>query len=112
MTTRSSALYESGRAVADANGTATVQLRSGIFGEWWRITGSTMNGNSALEPTAKVYRGFVSDSCVIGTSGSGNLDNANGNDFIPPNEAVICQWIGATPGAQFTFTITGERGRG
>lgn len=110
--TASLPLYESGRAVAGANGIATVELRSAISGEWWRIRGSAISGNSVLEPSAKVYRGFVTESSIIGTSGSGNLDNANGDDYIPPNEAVICQWTGATPGAQFTFTITGERGRG
>jgi hypothetical protein len=105
-------LYESGRATADANGVATVTLRASRWGEWWRIKGSTVNGNSVLEPQAKVYRGFVSDSAIIGGSNSANLDTATGDDYIPPNESVICQWTGATPGAQFTFTITGERGVG
>lgn len=105
-------LYESGRATADANGVATVTLRSSIWGEWWRIKSASISGNSALEPQAKVYRGFVADSNIIGGSNSANLDSASGDDFIPQNESVVCQWTGATPGAQFTFTITGERGRG
>lgn len=104
-------LYESGRATADASGTATVQLRASVWGEWWRIKNANVSGNSAIEPEVRVYRGFVGDSNRIGGSLTGNLDTAAGDDYIPPNEAVIAQWTGATPGAQFTFTITGERGR-
>jgi hypothetical protein len=105
-------LAESGRAIANASGIATVELRSAKAGEWWKITNATVNGNSALEPVAKVYRGFVSDSNVIGGSLTGNFDSASGDDFIQPGVAVICQWIGATAGSQFTFTIQGERGVG
>lgn len=104
-------LAESGRAIADANGIATVTLRAARAGEWWRVKSSSISGNSVLEPTVKVYRGFVSESSIIGGSLTGNLDSATGDDFIQPNEAVICQWTGATPGTQFTFTVQGERGR-
>lgn len=104
-------LYESGRAVADANGIATVELRSSIAGEWWRVKNASVSGDSTLEPVVKVYRGFVSESSIIGGSLTGNLDSAIGDDRIQPNEAIICQWTGATAGASFTFTIQGERGR-
>ena len=109
MMTNRVPLYESGRATAAANGLATVELRSPRAHEWWRVTGASVSGNSALEPTVKVYRGFVSESSVIGGSLTGNLDSATGDDLIQPGEAVICQWTGATPGTLFTFTIQGER---
>lgn len=105
-------LAESGRATANAAGIATVELRAAKAGEWWRIKNSSVSGNSALEPTCKVYRGFVSESSIIGGSLTGNLDSAHGDDYIQPNEAVICQWTGATPDSSFTFTIQGERGVG
>lgn len=102
---------QSGSAVADANGTATVELRPGIAGEWWRIRNTSVSGNSANEPVVKVYKGFVTDSHLIGGSLTGNLDSAVGDDYLQPNEALICVWTGATPGAHFTVTVTGERGR-
>lgn len=111
MTTRL-ALAESGRATANASGIATVELRAAKAGEWWRVKSASISGNSALEPTVKIYRGFVSESSIIGGSLTGNLDSAIGDDFIQPNEAIICQWTGATVGAQFTFTVQGERGVG
>lgn len=104
-------LYESGRATADANGRAQVEMRSAIWGEWWRVTNASVSGNSVLEPQLKVYRGFVSDTALIGGSLTGNLDSATGNDVIQPNESVIFVWTGATPGAQFTATVTGVRWR-
>jgi len=104
-------LFESGRAVADASGRAQVEMRSALWGEWWRVTNTSVNGNSTVEPQLKVYRGFVSDSSLIGGSLTGNLDSATGNDVIQPNEAILFVWTGATPGAQFTATITGERWR-
>lgn len=111
MTTKL-ALAESGRATANASGIATVELRASRAGEWWRIRNSSVSGDSVLEPVVKVYRGFVSESSIIGGSLTGNLDSASGDDYIQPNEAVICQWTGATPGATFTFTVQGERGVG
>lgn len=104
-------LFESGRATADANGRAQVEMRSAIWGEWWRVRNTSVNGNSTLEPEVRVYRGFVSDSSLIGGSLTGNLDSATGADIFQPNEAIIFVWTGATPGAQFTATITGERWR-
>lgn len=105
-------LAESGRATANASGIATVELRAARAGEWWRIKNTSVTGNSTLEPTVKVYRGFVSESSIIGGSLTGNLDSASGDDYIQPNEGVICQWTGATSGAIFTFTVQGERGVG
>lgn len=105
-------LTESGRATADASGIATVQMRSAISGEWWRVKSTSVSGNSALEPQAKVYKGFVSESALIGGSASGNLDSGYGDDLIEPGVAVIVQWTQATAGAQFTATIQGERWRG
>lgn len=104
-------LAESGRAIADAAGVATVQLRSQIGGEWWEITSASVSGDSTLEPQVKIYRGFISDSYIIGGSASGNLDSGYGSDLIHPNVAVIAQWTQATPGAQFTFTVQGQRWR-
>lgn len=104
-------LIQSGSAVADANGNAVVEMRPGIAGEWWRVRNTSVSGNSSNEPVVKIYKGFVSDACLIGGSLTGNLDSANGDDYIQPNEAIICVWSQATPGASFTVTITGERGR-
>ena len=104
-------LAESGRAIADAAGIATVQLRSQIGGEWWEITSATVSGNSVLEPQVKIYRGFISDSFIIGGSASGNLDSGYGSDLIQPNVSVIAQWTQSTPGSQFTFTVQGQRWR-
>lgn len=103
-------LVESIRATADANGLARAQVQVSRFGERWSITSMTTQTDSANDTELRVYRGAESASGLVVTTYAGNLDTAGGTPLnLRFGESLQAVWSGATPGAQCTLTLQGER---
>lgn len=104
-------LRESGSAVADSAGVATVRIGPTRAFEAWLVESVTVQSTSALDSELKEYLGDPAPSRLTGTSRIGNLDSGvNPNPIILPNgEQLVYQWTGCTTGATCTVTLQGRR---
>lgn len=104
-------LYETGRAVADANGRAVVNLANLRAFVRWKVIRYTVSSTSVSETTAKVYRSHESPSMMLEGTYSGRQDASDTDTKIGTGESLLCVWSGATAGASCVFTIEGEQYR-
>lgn len=103
-------LFQSERAVFDANGEARVVIGPKRSFERWKITNTAITTTSTLTTSFKLYRGMTAT-----PSNLIDLSNFNGNDDVsdsvielPSGENLLGVWMGGTPGAFATATVSGE----
>lgn len=103
-------LDETVRAVADANGRAVGELQVTRMGERWHITGMTTQSTSTNDTELRVYRGGEAASGLVASTYSGNLSSAGGSPLdLQFGDKLTAVWANATPGAQCTLTIWGDK---
>lgn len=104
-------LRETGNAVADSAGVATVRIGPTQAFESWHVESVAVQSTSALESELKEYLGDPSPSRLTGTSRIGNLDaGVNPNPLVlTPGENLVYQWTGCTPGSTCIVTLQGKR---
>lgn len=102
-------LFESGNATVEANGLAQATLQPLRAFEVWEVRRMTVQSSSTvLVPTAKIFRGAVSDSRLVDGTHTGTLDHTDTDLHLQSGEALIAVWEGADVGASCTFTIEGK----
>lgn len=89
----------------DANGQGTVFVGPSVAGTRWTITNMVSDGNSAVQPVLKVYRGNVGAQYILNGTMMGNLDANTDNIQLNGNEKLACQYTGGTPGALMTINV-------
>jgi hypothetical protein len=106
-------LEESRSATVGSSGTATVTLGPQRGGEWWKIKRVTVqNSGTVLVPTAKVYRGPVSETRLIDGTFTGTFDIDNAADIpLSAGEFITVQWTGADVNSRCTVTVEGDQDR-
>lgn len=105
-------LDESGRAVADANGTAQVTLQPLRAFESWDVTRMTVQNTSVTNvPLCKIYRSSVAPTNLVEGTFSGNFDVSDSRIALPNGASLIAEWTDADPGSDCTFTVAGKRSR-
>lgn len=102
-------LYESGDAVADSAGKATVRLQPLRANERWHITRITVQSTSeTLVPTCRIYRGAESTSRQVDGTQRGTMDHSDTNMRLQNGEVLLAVWEGGDVGSRCTITIEGE----
>lgn len=104
---------ESGTAVADANGDATVRVRGPHrTGTTWQMGQAVLTatqGSSATACTAELFRSIVQRSTSMGTSLNADADTMEGlsGDVFMPGDQLLVVFAGCEPASICSVTVTG-----
>lgn len=94
-------------ATANAAGIATATIANDSAGQIWTVNQMTVITTSVAATTANVYKNLVGTSALIVSAYlTGNNDSSVGDTIIlNPGDTILCQWVGADPGAVCTFRL-------
>jgi len=106
-------LFDSGRAVFGADGTARVVIGPTRAFETWHIVLMNISTTSVLATSCKIYRGQqeTPSSQVDVSRYNGNNDTSDSKIDLTPAERILAVWAGGTPGAAATITVSGTSER-
>ena len=103
-----------GRGTVNAGGAVTVTLAGPPA--WWRYDLSTVVCSVGLDsagsrPTAAVYRGYIGQSQLLGTSRSADAVtfDASPGDVLLPGDSLIVVFANAAPGSTAVVNAFGEQ---
>lgn len=102
-------LLGSDTRTADANGKAVCQVQPLRAFEWWHITNTSISSTSTKIPSCKLYRGSEAPSSFLEGTYTATFNSTTDPIDLQNGERLLAVFEGATPGAQCTLTVTGDK---